>query len=224
MTPAPVDEAALERDGFALSRSLVPSNRVETARRATSADEFAGLRDPLARAPVFRDIAESRAVRLIAQHVLGRSANLVRAILFDKTPSMNWPVAPHRDTTIAVERRAEVPGFGPWSEKDGVPHCRPPRGILESMLTIRIALDGADDESGALRVIPGSHRADSAPGLPPMTDPRWRTCRTESGDAVLMRPLLVHASKRAVSPSRRRVLHLEWAGEDLPAPLRWRHP
>ncbi len=42
-----------------------------------------------------------------------------------------------------------------------------------------------------------------------------------AGDAVLMRPLVVHASPRAARPTRRRVIHLEYAALDVPAPLEW---
>jgi len=37
-----------------------------------------------------------------------------------------------------------------------------------------------------------------------------------------MRPLLLHASSPAVSLSRRRVLHIEYAAEELPGGLEWR--
>jgi len=33
----------------------------------------------------------------------------VKAILFDKTPSMNWYVTWHQDLTIAVKEKIEVP-------------------------------------------------------------------------------------------------------------------
>jgi hypothetical protein len=36
-----------------------------------------------------------------------------------------------------------------------------------------------------------------------------------------MRPLLLHASSRAMSECRRRVLHIEFAGYVLPQPLEW---
>ena len=36
-----------------------------------------------------------------------------------------------------------------------------------------------------------------------------------------MRPLLVHASSPATVPSRRRVVHLEFAAAELPSPLEW---
>jgi hypothetical protein len=42
-----------------------------------------------------------------------------------------------------------------------------------------------------------------------------------AGGVVVMRPLILHASSPAVSPSHRRVVHLEYAAEDLPGGLAW---
>ena len=36
-----------------------------------------------------------------------------------------------------------------------------------------------------------------------------------------MRPLILHSSSASISPSHRRVIHLEFAGEPLPKPLAW---
>ena len=83
----------------------------------------------------------------------------VRAIYFDKSPEANWLVPWHQDLTVALRSRREVPGFGPWSVKDGVPHVQPPVERLEQMLTVRLHLDDADEGNGALRVLPGSHRS-----------------------------------------------------------------
>jgi ectoine hydroxylase-related dioxygenase (phytanoyl-CoA dioxygenase family) len=41
-------------------------------------------------------------------------------------------------------------------------------------------------------------------------------CIAAAGDALLMRPLLLHASSRSTSPNNRRVLHIEYAAFCLP--------
>jgi hypothetical protein len=47
-------------------------------------------------------------------------------------------------------------------------------------------------------------------------------CCMQAGDALIMRPLLLHASSPAAKPQHRRVIHLEFAPEGLlPIPLRW---
>jgi hypothetical protein len=43
------------------------------------------------------------------------------------------------------------------------------------------------------------------------------------GDALAMRPLLLHASSKATGTSRRRVLHFLFAPADPPHGLRWQH-
>jgi ectoine hydroxylase-related dioxygenase (phytanoyl-CoA dioxygenase family) len=148
----------------------------------------------------------------------------VRAIYFDKSAEANWLVPWHQDLTIAVRDAAEVPGFGPWSTKDGIPHVQPPAELLERMLTVRLHLDDADATNGALRVLPGSHRFGR---LPPERIKELRgeqpefLCASRAGDALLMRPLLLHASSRSTSPRHRRILHIEYAAFDLPKELRW---
>jgi ectoine hydroxylase-related dioxygenase (phytanoyl-CoA dioxygenase family) len=61
--------------------------------------------------------------------------------------------------TIAVQDKVEAEGFGPWSVKADVIHVQPPASILECMLSVRLHLDDCGEENGALRVIPGSHKA-----------------------------------------------------------------
>jgi hypothetical protein len=43
----------------------------------------------------------------------------------------------------------------------------------------------------------------------------------KAGDALLMRPLLLHASSEASAPVHRRVIHLEYAACPLPGGLEW---
>ena len=49
---------------------------------------------------------------------------------------------------LPVAARADLPGFGGWSVKDGVPHVIPPREILEQMLALRLHIDdcGPDND------------------------------------------------------------------------------
>ena len=49
-----------------------------------------------------------------------------------------------------------------------------------------------------------------------------RECSAAAGDSILMRPLLLHGSRKAERPTHRRVAHFEFACEPLPAPLLWR--
>lgn len=148
----------------------------------------------------------------------------VRAIYFNKSPSANWFVPWHQDLTIAIKEQRDLPGFGPWSVKDGVPHVQPPLEVLEEMLTIRLHLDSADETNGALKVIPGSHRAGrlDAEAVAALRKGEGEvTCCAKAGDVLLMRPLLLHASARAENDRQRRVLHIEYCGVTLPEGLEW---
>jgi ectoine hydroxylase-related dioxygenase (phytanoyl-CoA dioxygenase family) len=174
-----------------------------------------------------RDLSESVRVRTLAEGVLGTGAFVVRAILFDKTPDANWSVPYHQDSTIAARTRLDIAGFGPWSVKDGVPHVRPPASILERMVTVRLHIDACGESNGPLAFLPGSH----AHGfLGDAEIARWKTaarpvvCTVEAGDAVLMRPLVLHASPKAANPAHRRVIHLEYAIDPLPQGLVWASP
>ena len=184
----------------------------------------AGLRDLAATVGEIAELAELPALRGLASEVLGREAFAVRTLFFDKNPAANWKAAWHQDLTVAVRERREVAGFGPWSVKADIPHVQPPIAVLERMLTLRLHLDDCDAQNGALRVLPGSHRAGR---LPPEAIQAWReragevTCAVPRRGALLMRPLLLHASAPAARPRHRRVVHIEFAAEDLPGGLEW---
>ena len=161
-----------------------------------------------------------------------RDIKCIRATLFDKTPGTNWKVPWHQDLTIPIQAEPEdrdaiaLRAFGPWTNKDTIPHVQPPVHILERMLAARIHLDPCGLDNGALRVLAGSHRHGR---LDAAQIKEWRgnadalvDCVAEAGDVLLMQPLLLHASSPATNPARRRVLHLEFAACDLPSPLQWR--
>lgn len=176
-----------------------------------------GTRDGLDH-PAIRDLARSPAVRALVEPVLGERAFAHRATLFDKTPTANWLVAWHQDLVVPVRERRDVPGFGPLSQKRGTWFVQPPIGVLQRLLAIRIDLDGSDATNGALRVLPGSHR-DGVLLPAQIAALAARTaavpCAVPAGGALRMRPLLLHASSRAVQPTHRRIVHLEFA----PGPL-----
>ena len=183
-----------------------------------------GMRNLLNAVPAARKLAESFAIKTLIEPVLGNSAKVVRGIYFDKHKDANWKVAWHQDLTIAVRQQANIDGYGPWTIKAGIPHVQPPAAVLENMLTIRLHLDHTDGSTGALRVLPGSHRNGRFTAEDIQS---WRervgtvTCTMEKGGAMLMRPLLLHASSAATIPSHRRVLHFEYSALDLPYGLEW---
>jgi hypothetical protein len=164
-----------------------------------------------------------RLFELAAQR-LENTPKAVRAILFDKSPDTNWLVTWHQDLTIAVREKREASGFGPWSVKEGLPHVQPPAELLERMLTLRLHLDDADEENGALHVLPGTHalgKLDTARIQALRAEISVHACKAKAGDVLLMRPLLLHASSKSTSERHRRILHIEFSGFELLGGLVW---
>jgi ectoine hydroxylase-related dioxygenase (phytanoyl-CoA dioxygenase family) len=92
------------------------------------------------------------------------------------------------------------------------------------MVTLRLHLDDCDESNGPLRVIPGSHRLgrlDAIDIVKVRSNQKEVACSMKAGDALLMRPLLLHASSEASDPVHRRVIHLEYAACPLADGLEW---
>jgi hypothetical protein len=151
-------------------------------------------------------------------------AKPVRAVLFDKTPADNWSVAWHQDRTIAVKKRRDVEGFGPWSTKGGLQHVEPPFAILEDMLTLRIHLDDCGPHNSPLLIAPGSHRLGRVPAdqvAARAAKLGAKACLARAGDLWIYATPILHASESAGSPGRRRVLQVDFAASGLPGGLEW---
>lgn len=223
-----VHSSTLEEKGFVWARRFAAADVLEELARGIAEipteSNRAGIRDLMRRCPVVRSFAQSARVLDFLEALLGHRPFAVRGILFDKTPVANWSVAWHQDQTIAVTDRREVAGFGPWSVKDRVPHVQPPVELLERMLTLRLHLDPTDEQNGALQVIAGTHRLGRLNSEAINECERRgtiQTCVAQEGDALLMRPLLLHSSSPASSPKHRRVIHVEFAAEELSGGLAW---
>lgn len=213
----------LERDGFAMIPALIDRNEVTDLIRAIGPGG-GSRRNLLAVVPQVLATARAPAVRSLVEEALGAEAFVARAILFNKGQDANWKVSWHQDVSIAVAERREIDGFGPWSVKEGIIHVQPPATILERMLTVRLHLDPCGTENGPLRVVVGSHRGGKLRDHeiePARRSGREVTCIAAPGDALVMRPLLLHASSAAERPGHRRVVHLEFAATELPGGLRW---
>lgn len=218
----------LERNGFAIVQDVLAGPRIEELAREIDAQlanaPAAGFRGLAQLVPSVRELARSSQLRALVETGLDANARLVRSIYFNKSRQTNWQVAWHQDLAIAVQGKVELDGFASWSVKDGVPHVQPPEQILNRMLTVRIHLDPADESNGALWVVPGSHRLGRLPAghAANMAERTGKhLCAVNAGDALLFKPLLLHASRKATSSQPRRVVHLEFADIELPAPLQW---
>lgn len=217
----------IERDGFAVAAEILD----EPARLGLIRDVEgllletpAGVRGLATKVPSVATLARSENVRSLVEPILGPHARLVRSILFNKSSDANWQVAWHQDLAIAVTSQEDVEGYSCWSVKEGVVHVQPPVHFLEQMLSVRLHLDPADKANGALWVCPASHRLGRLPASEAanVVERNGRhLCVVRAGDALLFRPLIVHASRKSTSLRHRRVIHLEFSAAALPTSLAW---
>lgn len=191
----------------------------ETFRK--SEDLFA-IRQFLKEIPQVRELVFNENIKNIITEIFGEKYFVVKSIYFDKPERSNWYVAYHQDLTISVDKKTDLPGFGPWTTKQNQFAVQPPIDILENIFTIRIHLDDTDEYNGALKVIPKSH----AKGIyrPETIDWSVETetiCRVHKGGIMLMKPLLLHGSNRTTNGKKRRVIHIEFSDRQLPKELKW---
>jgi len=223
----------IDSDGVAIKTHFVSADKIDAiisdiSQYLTEANNYGtnnyGIRNAEKKFHRVGEMAKSSLFIDLAASILHAQPKIVRVIYFDKTPSQNWLVTWHQDKTVAVTRKVDIPGWGPWSVKDGTHHVQPPVEVLNHMLTLRLHLDHADINNGCLRVIPGSHRlgvlspsqiAEQIASAPACN------CEVNQGDLVVMKPLILHASSKAVTPKHRRVIHIEYCGFDLPSGLAW---
>jgi ectoine hydroxylase-related dioxygenase (phytanoyl-CoA dioxygenase family) len=234
MRPATAIREEVHEQGFAIfndvltqvevNNLLLALERVKESTSVRKRGSMFAIRNLLDVSPEVKDLAHSTVIREIVEPILGSAYFPVRGILFDKTPEANWKVPWHQDVTIAVQNKVEVEGFGPWSIKSEVLHVQPPTSVLEQMLSVRIHLDKCGEANGALRVLPGSHCNGRIPeehiGMI-RESLGEHVCALEVGGALLMRPLLLHASSPSHTPEHRRVIHLDFAAIQLPCGIEW---
>jgi ectoine hydroxylase-related dioxygenase (phytanoyl-CoA dioxygenase family) len=217
----------IDVEGWCSLPTAVDDDLLDLVAAEVSDDDYecrGGVRELFAQSPAALALAWHPEVRRSAEAILGAECFVVRALLFDKTERANWNVGWHQDLTIAVRERCDAAGFGPWSVKAGVPHVQPPAAVLERMLAVRVHLDDCGSENGPLRALPGSHRSGK---LSAETIESWKqrvaatTCSAPRGGILAFRPLLLHASSSSAKPQRRRVVHFEFAIDELPAGPAW---
>lgn len=183
-----------------------------------------GVRNIERKSKVINSFANSEKVlKLVASHIGGKPT-LARAIYFNKTPNQNWLVAWHQDKTTAVSKKISCPSWLNWTVKDGVRHAQPPMEVFTNMLTVRLHLDITDQTNGCLKVIPGSHLLGVLPQAEVLAHSgpnQSYYCKANAGDALLMRPLLIHSSSKATVPTTRRIIHMEYSSYELPESAKW---
>ncbi len=173
----------------------------------------AGARHVLGYPPIASVARDARLVHM-ASAWLGAPASPFKATLFNKNSIANWLVAWHQDTALPLVTRVASPGWGPWSQKEGVTYAHAPTSALARVIALRIHLDDSTADNGPLRALPGTHLFgvltdaevhEHAQRIAP------HECCAPAGSVIAMRPLIIHSSSKSVTPMPRRVLHLEYA-------------
>ncbi|MFT7560399.1 MAG: hypothetical protein ACI93R_002319 [Flavobacteriales bacterium] len=217
------------KNGFEIVDNFISESELETILLDTHhmnlQSRKGGIRNAEKIFTSIKHYSQSNSLKRIASSYLdGADANFVRAILFDKTPTNNWLVSWHQDKTIAVSQKFERQGWGPWSTKDNILHVQPPLEVLNKMITFRIHLDASTQGNGCLKIIAKSHEQ----GLLTQDEitqyvaaHEHEYCVAAKGSALVMRPHSLHASGKAKMPNRRRVLHMEFCGWELPQDVAW---
>lgn len=148
----------------------------------------------------------------------------VQCTYFEKSREQNWLVPVHQDLSIPVKARVEHAGLRGWSEKEGNLFVQPPADVLARLVAVRVHIDPCSEDDGPLQFVPGTHllgRLSAAQASELKTSGPVVTCIANRGDALMMRPLALHASSKATGTSRRRVLHFVFGPRELPCGLHW---
>jgi len=221
-----MDATPLIEHGVAVIEDVVASQQIAHFR---DLKEFALCERPGKRSFAIPEtvaalIAVEGALSKLAERLIGQRMRPVRVLYFDKNPDTNWAVPWHQDRTIAVARRVNVPGYDIWSIKAGIDHVEPPESILQSMISLRLQIDDCGPKNGPLLALRGSFRlgrVSTSEIKGHVAGHATQVCCARAGDVVAMRGLTIHASERALHPSHRRVIHVDFSSVELPGGLEW---
>ena len=217
---------AFEQSGFAsVPTVLAPRTCEAISRRIRTASISGGSRNLLTK-PWCAALVERLRQHVVLSALLPGGHVAIQCTYFEKSVSRNWAVPSHQDLSIPVAGRVEEAQLGGWSRKEGSDFVQPPAGLLEQLVAVRLHLEACTPADGPLQVLPGSHRlgrladAETA-ALRRVT--KAVICTAEAGEALAIRPLLVHASSKASGNSRRRLLHVVFGPREPGYGLQWRH-
>jgi hypothetical protein len=221
----------LDTNGFVVAPEVVSDSAlVRLLKAATSThahvsrhgrtSSIYGIRGLLWSSPTLRSELVASRVDHLAASVLGRDVSPIDAVFFDKHQDARWSVPGHQDRSMPV-----ADGSGVAKRRRGdIAYAEPSPDTLASLLAVRIHFDDADLSSGALQVVPRSHRRGlldaQAIRAIPLAD--YQTCVVSRGDVLLMRPLLLHRSGSPTVPRQRRVLHVVYAPRELLGAHPWK--
>jgi ectoine hydroxylase-related dioxygenase (phytanoyl-CoA dioxygenase family) len=223
----------IESNGFAIMNGIYTQDQIRSMIaiiNSANQDHFVfrktkdlfAIRNFLQAIPSIHKVLWNENVHQLINTLFGKDYFVIKSIYFDKPGESNWFVPFHQDLTISVNEKTDIPGYTAWTSKQGQIAVQPPESIHKNIYTLRIHLDDCDEQNGALRVIPGSHKngVQRARAIP--LENTAAICDVKKGGVMIMKPLLMHASSRSTSNQQRRVIHIEFANVRLPQNLQWR--
>ncbi|MBL8848347.1 MAG: phytanoyl-CoA dioxygenase family protein [Planctomycetaceae bacterium] len=218
LLPAVFESAEVTAMQESLNRAFTAAESDEAVRRRGAA--IYAARNVIDVCPDVAAMWRTELLQEFVSRILGPECGLVRGLFFDKPPDQTWSLPWHKDLLIAIADETVAAGYSRPRLRAGVWHTEPPVEVLEQILTLRIHLDPANADNGALCVLTGSHRTGkrAAVGFPS------QMIHARPGDVLAMRPLLSHSSGSSSPETRshRRILHLEFASSELlPGGVRW---
>jgi hypothetical protein len=217
-------QAALDADGVVLVPELIARSDVLDMEKELGATPAAGAGTRGLLAFEWCRELTSRLRDSVIRGVMDEPCVAIQCTLFDKTPEHNWLVAPHQDLSVPVASVVDHPELRNWTRKEGTDFVQPPEELLERLVALRLHVDECGEDNGPLRVVPGSHRHGRIPETERLAvrDAIGEVpCTARAGDALLLKPLILHASSKASAPRRRRVLHFLFGPQSPGYGLRW---
>jgi ectoine hydroxylase-related dioxygenase (phytanoyl-CoA dioxygenase family) len=222
----------VEQHGFAVIDAVYTDDEVKALLDVIGAAETSGetfrksaglfaIRQFLKEVPNATPLLLTSKLKNYITGLFGTDNFIVKSIYFDKPEQSNWFVAYHQDLTISVDKRVAIEGYGPWTVRHNQFGVQPPIEVLQNIFTIRIHLDDTDENNGALKVIPGSHKNIYRPETIDWAIEKEVSCNVSKGGIMIMKPLLLHSSARTTNNNKRRVIHIEFSSTELPEQLQW---
>jgi ectoine hydroxylase-related dioxygenase (phytanoyl-CoA dioxygenase family) len=203
---------------------LAPAECEQLAQQASAvAGGSAGTR-ALLKQPWCLPLVEHMRAHAALSALLPRRHVAVQCTYFEKSRERNWLVPAHQDLSIPVAQRVSHPELRGWATKEGSLFVQAPAPLLSDLVAVRVHLDACTNADGPLRVVPGSHLwGIVAPDAAGQSRSAEIVCPAEQGAALVMHPLLLHASSKTSGSGLRRVLHLLFGPPELPFGLEWQH-
>lgn len=216
----------LENEGFEIINSFYHKKEIDeilSILSRKSIEKKFGIREfLLSNQEITRLIFTSKMLKLINR--FSPNANLIKSIYFDKPPNANWLVNWHQDLTINVKEKIDDSDFKNWRVTKERVVVQPPLKLLENIFTVRIHLDECTKRNGALKIVPKSHSKGIIPIKENLEEFKSKSisCEVNKGGILIMKPLLLHSSRRTENNLARRVIHLEFCNFSLPNGISWK--